>query len=135
MPHRPANAVLVASPDQIHGPFAAGGGGSVADSGWPDRNRAISGSGPFAPIFIGVWQSLHAMMCTRDLPRAAWASPARALAVATASRAAIAATAPAVSRTYDKREACVVSMQAMRLEWCSDLPPPPEIMSHTLPRS
>jgi hypothetical protein len=31
----------------------------------------MSGSGPFAPIFIGVWQSLQDMIATRYLPRAA----------------------------------------------------------------
>ena len=39
------------------------------DSGCPDSIRAMSGSGPFGPIFSGVWQSLQPPMVTRYLPR------------------------------------------------------------------
>jgi hypothetical protein len=69
-PQGPPNAELVPRPDQIHGPDGAGGGGTFIDSGWPESMRVMSGSGPFGPIFIGVWQSLQDMMSTRYFPRA-----------------------------------------------------------------
>jgi hypothetical protein len=59
MPQGPANAVFVSVPDQPQGPEGDGGGGSCMPAGWPDNIRVMSGSGPFAPIFNGVWQSLH----------------------------------------------------------------------------
>jgi hypothetical protein len=71
MPQGPANAVFVRVPDHAQGPEGGGGGGSCMPEGWPEKSRATSGSGPFAPIFIGVWQSLHDMIATRYLPRAA----------------------------------------------------------------
>src|SRR5690242_18470670 len=70
MPHGPANAVLVAAPAHSHGPFGCAGGSAPTASGWPARKRVVSGSGPFGPIFIGVWQSPHATTVTRYLPRA-----------------------------------------------------------------
>ena len=39
-------------------------------SGCPDSIRVMSGSGPFGPIFSGVWQSLQPPMVTRYWPRA-----------------------------------------------------------------
>ena len=53
IPHGPANAVLVASPDDIDGSRDAGGAAAAA-SGWPARKRDTSGSGPRGPILIGV---------------------------------------------------------------------------------
>ena len=38
-------------------------------AGCPVNARDMSGSGPRAPIFQGVWQSWHAMISTRYLPR------------------------------------------------------------------
>ena len=69
-------------------------------SGCPDSIRVISGSGPFSPIFQGVWQSLQPEVVTRYLPRASlsavgsfvpWARAGNAMAtvaaIATASTA------------------------------------------------
>src|SRR5438045_2122739 len=69
MPHGPANAVLVAAPDHNHGPCGFDAGSAPICSGCPDRNRVMSGSGPFAPILNGVWQSLQPITLTRYLPR------------------------------------------------------------------
>src|ERR1051326_7971672 len=55
--------------DAIHGPFEGGGAGSFSDSGCPDSRRETSGSGPFGPIFFGVWQSPQPMLWTRYRPR------------------------------------------------------------------
>src|SRR5262249_2124187 len=38
-------------------------------AGWPERKRVMSGSGPFSPIFQGVWQSLQPPPVTRYFPR------------------------------------------------------------------
>src|ERR687897_104220 len=57
----------------------------------------MSGSGPFAPIFAGVWQSWQPMAVTRYLPRAidpVALSPVPALAAAPAFGAVLAPPAP-----------------------------------------
>src|SRR5512145_2247562 len=69
-PHGPANAVLVAAPDHSHGPRGAGGVGITRSAGCPLSIRVMSGSGPFGPSLIGVWQSLQRPNVTRYLPRA-----------------------------------------------------------------
>src|SRR5262245_8259459 len=69
IPQGPANAVFVAAPAQAHGAASAGGGGSFTSCGCPLSMRLVSGSGPLAPIFIGVWQSLHPMILERYRPR------------------------------------------------------------------
>src|SRR5690242_13056296 len=64
-PHGPAKAVFVGAADQVQ-PFSPDGrGGTLTSSGWPESIRDISGSGPFWPIFHGVWQSLQPMIFTR----------------------------------------------------------------------
>src|SRR5205823_5471074 len=68
--HGPANAVLVAAPAHSHGPFGFGAGGITRCSGCPLSIRDVSGSGPFGPIFNGVWQSLQLPIVTRYSPRA-----------------------------------------------------------------
>src|SRR5215217_9375074 len=70
MPHGPDHAVVVAIPDTTQGPLGGGGGGRVMLAWWPDRRSDMSGSGPLAPIFVGVWQSSQPMAFTRYLPRA-----------------------------------------------------------------
>src|SRR3954453_15768859 len=69
MPHGPAKAVFVAEPCHIQAPISVGGAGSFISCGWPPRKRFMSGSGPRRPIVIGGWQSLHAEMVRRYLPR------------------------------------------------------------------
>src|SRR3954454_19466767 len=65
-PQGPAKAVFVAAPVQSQGPFGSDGAGGIANcSGWPLRSRVRSGSGPFGPIFNGVWQSLQPPTVTR----------------------------------------------------------------------
>ena len=50
------------------------------ESGCPESIRDMSGSGPLAPIFKGVWQSLQPPTVTRYLPRStrAWVAAADA---------------------------------------------------------
>src|SRR5690242_13090920 len=94
MPHGPANAVKGAAIDEFHGPEGFGGGGIFTASGWPDSIRVMSFSGPFGPIFHGVWQSLQPRMVTRYLPRSTGEFAAGALGSAdprTATNARIAA--------------------------------------------
>src|SRR5262245_65936086 len=70
-PHGPDHAVVVAVVVTSHG--ASGTRAAVFTttlSGWPDSMRLKSGSGPFSPIFSGVWQSLQPAIVTRYLPRA-----------------------------------------------------------------
>src|SRR5687767_8762928 len=70
-PHGPDHAVFVPDETIIHGPSGStGAGGILSDSGWPESMRVMSGSGPFGPILNGVWQSMHAEVDTRYLPRA-----------------------------------------------------------------
>src|SRR6187200_3599242 len=69
VPQGPDHAVLVAATETIHGPEAAGAGGSSKDSGWPDKLRVMSGAGPFGPTFKGVWQSWQPAVETRCSPR------------------------------------------------------------------
>ena len=65
-PHGPAKAVLVAAPSHSHGPGgSAGGAGIFRSAGCPVSARVMSGSGPFGPIFSGVWQSLQPIVVTR----------------------------------------------------------------------
>src|SRR5215470_14886157 len=71
MPHGPENAVFVAAPAHSHGPRGATALSAPICSGWPDRKRDMSGSGPLGPILSGVWQSLQPTALTRYLPRAA----------------------------------------------------------------
>ena len=55
-------------PEIRFGRLSPSGNGPIC-SGWPDRNRVMSGSGPCGPIFHGVWQSLQPMIFTRYSPR------------------------------------------------------------------
>src|SRR5262249_34384410 len=48
---------------------SVGGGGNSGASRCPDKSREVSSSGPFAPIFFGVWQSLHPIDHTSAFPR------------------------------------------------------------------
>src|SRR5262245_51797189 len=75
MPQGPANAVLLLEPTQPHGPSSLGGGGITSFCGWPDKARVISGSGPFGPIFMGVWHAWQSWLSTSRLPRASSFSP------------------------------------------------------------
>src|SRR4051794_38803190 len=61
MPQGPAQADRLLSVTAIHPPLRGGGGGSFVPSGKPDSRREESGSGPFGPIFFGVWQ-LHELI-------------------------------------------------------------------------
>src|SRR5689334_11900934 len=70
MPHGPAHAVFVTPATMFHGALTGGGAGICSVSGWPESIRDMSGSGPFGPIFQGVWQSLHPPIVTRYWPRA-----------------------------------------------------------------
>src|SRR5581483_11063010 len=74
MPHGPAKAVSVAVPCQFHSLLGLGGAESFMLSGCPESMRDMSGSGPFGPIFSGVWQSLQEAMVTKYLPRSIWAA-------------------------------------------------------------
>src|SRR5688572_23197563 len=77
MPHGPAKAVFVPAAAQTHGPSPSfGGAGIFSDSGWPERSRDGSGSGPLGPIFQGVWQSLQPPSWTRYAPRLIFACAA-----------------------------------------------------------
>src|SRR5688500_19306561 len=70
-PQGPANDVMVAAPVQPQGPGGSACTGGIASCcGWPLSMRVMSGSGPFAPIFHGVWQSLQPPNDTRYSPRA-----------------------------------------------------------------
>src|SRR5262252_9145798 len=90
MPHGPENAVFVAAPAQSHGPRGGTALSAPICSGWPDRKRDMSGSGPLGPIFSGVWQSLQPTALTRYLPRAALPVPfVAAIVPSTASVAAM----------------------------------------------
>src|SRR6188768_156598 len=73
-PHGPLNAVLVAAVTVIHAPLARFTGGMTKSCGCPESMRVMSGSGPCAPIFHGVWQSLQPMILTRYEPRATFGS-------------------------------------------------------------
>src|SRR5688500_14211549 len=86
-PHGPANAVLVAAATHAHGPGGSdGGGGMIISAGWPVSMRDMSGSGPFGPIFHGVWQSLQPMVLTRYSPRwMTWSGARRSLDVSALS--------------------------------------------------
>src|SRR5512140_2958584 len=64
------HAVSVTAPAAIHG-ISIFGGGITRFSGCPESMRVISGSGPFGPIFRGVWQSLQPTIVTRYFPRSA----------------------------------------------------------------
>ena len=54
IPHGPANTVKVPAIEAVQGPVGLGGGGILSPSGCPDSILAMSGSGPFGPIFQGV---------------------------------------------------------------------------------
>src|SRR5688572_27665635 len=70
-PHGPDHAVMVPEAFIAHGPGGrAGAGGITRSAGWPLSLREKSCSGPFGPIFHGVWQSLHPPNHTRYSPRA-----------------------------------------------------------------
>src|SRR6185503_15302651 len=71
MPHGPLHAVNVGVVTIIHGAPGAGSGGVVilTSCGWPASAMLMSGSGPFGPIFFGVWQSWQPAIVTRYLPR------------------------------------------------------------------
>src|SRR5262245_13213513 len=92
VPKGPENEVKVAPTETIQGPDGGGAGGIFMASGWPDSMRVMSGSGPAAPIFQGVWQSLQPMSVTRYLPRSTRAPPAAGLDWASASKATPSAT-------------------------------------------
>src|SRR5262245_42416220 len=71
--------------------------------------RLMSGSGPFGPIFTGVWQSWHADVLTRYLPRSTGETTGAAVAGgagAGCEQAAIAitSTAAAAGRMKDIRD-------------------------------
>src|SRR6185503_20656366 len=69
-PHGPENAVFVGAPDQAHLSDSIRAGLSMGNCcGWPERERLMSGSGPFGPIIQGVWQSLQPPIVTRYSPR------------------------------------------------------------------
>src|SRR5688572_13593077 len=97
-PQGPDHAVLVAAAVMTHGPAEGGGSGSSIFSGWPDSMRLMSGSGPAAPIFHGVWQSLQTEVITRYLPRATLPAASVALAASTKATPARAANAVAARR-------------------------------------
>src|SRR5678816_466330 len=69
MPHGPDQAVMVPTVAASHGAWSAGAGVTVICSGCPDSSRSVSSSGPFAPIFFGVWQSWQPPKDTRYSPR------------------------------------------------------------------
>src|SRR5688572_6243102 len=70
-PHGPDQAVMVPGAFIAHGPAgSAGAGGILRSAGWPRSRREKSCSGPFGPIFHGVWQSLQPPNQTRYSPRA-----------------------------------------------------------------
>src|SRR3982751_5146546 len=69
-PQGPANAVLVALPAHTQSPCASTSGLiSFTFCGCPESMRDMSGSGPWGPIVMGVWQSLQPVMDTRYRPR------------------------------------------------------------------
>src|SRR6185503_10701867 len=89
-PHGPDQAVMVPEAFIAHGPGGrAGAGGITRPAGWPLSLREKSCSGPFGPIFHGVWQSLQPPNHTRYSPRATRAdfSAAGAGAASDAARA------------------------------------------------
>ena len=66
VPHGPFHAVNVPVVVAIHGPSGSvGAGGRSIVSGWPASHLDMSISGPFGPIFFGVWQSAHTPTVTR----------------------------------------------------------------------
>src|SRR4051812_17469822 len=69
MPHGPDQDVNVIELAAIHGASSFGPRVILMDSGWPESMRSMSGSGPFGPIFVGVWQSLQADVDTMYFPR------------------------------------------------------------------
>ena len=68
-PHGPENAVFVTAPAHPHLSASARGVSITTCCGWPESARLMSGSGPFGPIFQGVWQSLQPPIVTRYSPR------------------------------------------------------------------
>src|SRR5581483_104231 len=70
-PHGPLHAVSVSVVAIVHGLPGAGLNGAVIlmSSGCPDSILLMSGSGPFGPIFLVVWQSLQPPAITSVLPR------------------------------------------------------------------
>src|SRR5689334_13428380 len=69
VPNGPLQAVSVIAPDIPHGGGGGGAGGIGILSGCPESILVISCSGPWAPIFQGVWQSLQLAIVTRYFPR------------------------------------------------------------------
>src|SRR5688572_13480532 len=55
--------------------FNSGAGPGLKFSGWPDRYRSGSRSGPLGPILNGVWQSAQPIVFTKYWPRATGSNP------------------------------------------------------------
>src|SRR5512140_1676984 len=69
MPHGPDHAVRSQEAVAIQGPPGSlGGAGRTSFSECPESVREKSGSGPWGPIFLGVWQSWQPMIRARYLP-------------------------------------------------------------------
>src|SRR5689334_4025356 len=73
----------------------------------------MSGSGPFSPIFQGVWQSLHPAVLTMYLPRATRSAVVGALGVVVAS----ARSHPAVAASAIVRPSVAISFRIMRFSF------------------
>src|SRR5262245_54869825 len=70
-PHAPLHAVRSSVVCVEYGlPFASTNFATGPTfSGWPESDRSRSASGPFGPIFLGVWQSWQPPPITSILPR------------------------------------------------------------------
>jgi len=97
---------------------AFGTAGSAMPAGWPDSMRDMSGSGPRAPSFHGVWQSLQPIVRTRYAPSSAWlragglAAPAGAWAPALAMSPARATALVVRAKVANRLGLIGVSMRA-----------------------
>ena len=87
-PQGPVQAVLVPSMPPTQGSGSAPGASITKSCGWPESARVMSGSGPFAPMIQGVWQSWHPEVSTRYLPMATGSSCAKAAPGTTSASAA-----------------------------------------------
>ena len=107
-PQGPAQAVKVPATLPAQGPDGGGAAGIARPSGWPESIRERSCSGPFGPIFHGVWQSLHPPIVTRYSPRFTTALPADGFGAASAAPPTT-ATAAAAHAAQMNVFMCVVS--------------------------